>query len=76
VLTELRRKLAGYPLELRLIDHLAQELDKDDEEPKKPAQLAKDLGVSVEAIYRACARIKRYRASVYAAVGGAGEENE
>jgi hypothetical protein len=76
VLEEVRRKLAGYPLELRLIDHIAQLQDRDDEELEKPTQMAKALSVPVEEIYRACARIKRYRASVYAAVGGPGEEKQ
>jgi hypothetical protein len=76
VLAELRRRLAEHPLELRIVDHLAQELDEDDEEPPKPAELARALGVPVGEVYRACARIKRYRASVVAAVGGTGEEKQ
>jgi hypothetical protein len=76
VLAEVKRKLAGYPLELRLIDYIAQRQDQDDDELEKPAQIAQALGVRVEEIYRACARIKRYRASVYAAVGGPGEEKQ
>jgi DNA-directed RNA polymerase specialized sigma24 family protein len=76
VLAELRRRLADYPLELRVIEHIAQAQDRDDEEPEKPAEIAQALGVRVEEVYRACARIKRYRASVYAAVGGTGEEKQ
>jgi DNA-directed RNA polymerase specialized sigma24 family protein len=52
-LAELRRRLAEHPLELRIVDHLAQELDEDDEEPPKPAEVARALGVPVGEVYRA-----------------------
>jgi len=74
VLAELRRRLAGFPLELRIIDHAAQaEAGGDDLEP--PAELAKILGVGIEEIYRAGARIRRYKEGVYAAVGGSEKES-
>jgi DNA-directed RNA polymerase specialized sigma24 family protein len=73
-LAELRRKLAGFPVELRLVDH-AEQLEARDEELEKPAELAKAMGVRVEEVYRALARIRRYKESVYAAVRGSSEES-
>ena len=73
ILAELRRRLAGFPLELRLIDR-AEQAEANDEELESPAELAKAMGVGVEDVYRARARIKRYRESVYSAVDGANEK--
>jgi DNA-directed RNA polymerase specialized sigma24 family protein len=75
-LAEVRRRLAGYPLELRLIDRIAQAQDRSDEGPETPAELAEAMGVSIGEVYRAIERMKRYKASVMAAVGGTGEEKE
>jgi DNA-directed RNA polymerase specialized sigma24 family protein len=75
VLAELRRRLAGFPLELRIIDRLEQ-AEASDQDFETPAELAKALGVGVEEVYRARARIRRYKESVYAAVDGGGEESE
>jgi DNA-directed RNA polymerase specialized sigma24 family protein len=74
VLAELRRRLAGFPLELRLIDH-AEQLEAKDEELETPAELARILGVGVEEVYRARARIRRYKEGVVAAVRGPDEES-
>jgi hypothetical protein len=74
VLAELRRRLAGFPLELRLIDH-AEQAEASDDEPTPPAELAEILGVRVEEVYRARARIRRYKDGVLAAVRGADEES-
>jgi DNA-directed RNA polymerase specialized sigma24 family protein len=75
VLGELRRRLAGFPLELRLIDQ-AEQAEASGDELDTPAELAKILGVGVDEVYRARARIRRYRESVVAAVRGPDEESE
>lgn len=74
VLAELRRRLADFPLELRLIDHVEQ-LEAAGDELEKPAELAKSLGVRVDEVYRALERIRRYKQGVVAAAGGSGEES-
>lgn len=66
-LTELRRRLAEYPLELRLIEH-AEQAEARGDELGRPSELAKILGARVEEVYRALARIRRYREGVYDAV--------
>jgi DNA-directed RNA polymerase specialized sigma24 family protein len=67
MLAELRRKLAGYPLELRLMDH-AEQVEARGDEFERPAELARILGVRVNELYRALARIRRYKEGVQAAV--------
>ena len=74
VLAELRRRLAGFPLELRMIDH-AEQAEAGGEELDSPAELARILGVGVDEVYRARARIRRYKEGVYAAVGGSEKES-
>jgi hypothetical protein len=74
VLAELRRRLAAFPLELRIIEY-AEQAEERDEELGTPAEVAGDLKVPVQEVYRAFARIRRYRESVYAAVGGHDEES-
>jgi DNA-directed RNA polymerase specialized sigma24 family protein len=74
VIAELRRRLAGFPLELRLIDHAAQ-AEASGDAGETPAELATILGATVEEIYRARARIRRYKEGVYAAIGGSSEES-
>jgi hypothetical protein len=75
VLAELRQTLAGFPLELRLIDH-AEQTEGSGHEFGKAAQIATIVGARVEDVYRALARIRRYKESVYAAVDGQVEESE
>jgi hypothetical protein len=74
VTVELRRRLATFPLELRIIDY-AEQAEERDEELGTPADVAKELRVPVHEVYRAFARIRRYKESVYAAVGGHDEES-
>ena len=73
ILAELRRRLAGYPLELRIIDWFEQ-AEETGEEVEKPAALARRWGVDPQDLYRARERIGRYKDSVMAAVGGDDEE--
>jgi DNA-directed RNA polymerase specialized sigma24 family protein len=73
ILAELRRRLAGYSLELRIIDWFEQ-ADETGEEPEPPAALANRWGIDVRDLYRARERIRRYKDSVIAAVGGDDEE--
>ena len=72
-LAELRRRLAGHSLELRLIDWFEQ-AEETGEEVEKPAALAKRWGVDPRDLYRARERIRRYKDSVVAAVRGDDEE--
>ena len=73
-LAELRRRLAAFPLELRIIDQAAQ-AEATGGDLQAPAELARILGVGVEEIYRAGARIRRYKEGVYAAVSGSEKES-
>jgi hypothetical protein len=75
VLAELRRRLSAFPLELALIDR-AEQTEASDGEPETPPELARALGVSVEEVYRARARIKRYKDSVYRAVDRSDKERD
>jgi DNA-directed RNA polymerase specialized sigma24 family protein len=75
VAIELRRRLAAFPLELRIIDH-AEAQEAKDEEFGASSEVAEALRVPVEQVYRALARIRRYKERVYAAVGGNDEESE
>jgi DNA-directed RNA polymerase specialized sigma24 family protein len=71
-LAELRRRLAGHSLELRLIDR-AEQAEASEEELPTPAELANEWRINVAQIYRARERIQRYKDSVYAAVDGEGD---
>jgi hypothetical protein len=75
MLAELRRRLAGFSLELAIIDRLEQ-AESNDQEFETPAEHAKALGVRVEEVYRARARIRRYKEGVVAAVDDGREESE
>jgi hypothetical protein len=72
-IAELRRRLAAFPLELRIIDY-AEKQEASDEEFGTSSEVAEALQVPVQEVYRALARIRRYKESVYAAVGGNEDE--
>ena len=75
ILAELRRRLSDFPLELALIDR-AEQTEASDDEPETPSELARALGVSIEEVYRARARIKRYKDGVYRAVDRSDKERD
>jgi hypothetical protein len=61
IVDKLRAKLAGWPLELRLL-----ELKLDESAPRRAREQAPLLGVPVEDVYRAAERIQRYLESIVA----------
>jgi hypothetical protein len=57
-------------------DDDGEDAAKHDDEPEKPADIARALGVPVEDVYRASARIRRYKESVIATVRRTFPEND